>query len=80
VLSAAHDEAVLRLRVDDDGPGVPESLQPQLFEPFATGRADGTGLGLALAREVALAHGGELRHVPLPQGTRFDLEIPWRTS
>lgn len=80
VLSAMRDDAVLRLHVDDDGPGVTESLRPQLFEPFATGRADGTGLGLALAREVALAHGGELRHVPLPQGTRFELEIPWRTS
>ncbi|APW37968.1 two-component sensor histidine kinase [Rhodoferax koreense] len=68
----------LRLRVDDNGPGVPASLQPQLFEPFATGRADGTGLGLALAREVALAHGGELRHVALQPGTRFELEIPWR--
>lgn len=80
VLSAMRDDAVLRIHVDDDGPGVAESLRPQLFEPFATGRADGTGLGLALAREVALAHGGELRHVPLPQGTRFELEIPWRTS
>ena len=80
VLSAMHHATVLRIHVDDDGPGVAESLRPQLFEPFATGRADGTGLGLALAREVALAHGGELRHVPLPQGTRFELEIPWRTS
>ncbi|PWS21057.1 sensor histidine kinase, partial [Enterococcus faecium] len=54
VLSAMRDDAVLRIHVDDDGPGVAESLRPQLFEPFATGRADGTGLGLALAREVAL--------------------------
>ncbi|MCS4511304.1 sensor histidine kinase [Xylophilus ampelinus] len=55
----------LVLQVDDDGPGVPEALQARLFEPFATGRADGTGLGLALTREVALAHGGDLQHVPL---------------
>lgn len=75
-----NDAGALVLRVDDDGSGVPESLQPQLFEPFATGRADGTGLGLALAREVALAHGGELRHVALHPGSRFELEIPWRSS
>ncbi len=68
------------LRIDDNGPGVPEALRSQLFEPFATGRADGTGLGLALAREVALAHGGELRHLPLPSGARFELELPWRES
>ncbi len=87
-LSATQAEArSLLLRVDDTGPGVPESLQAQLFEPFATGRADGTGLGLALAREVALAHGGELRHIPqhpqqtaLQPGTRFELDIPWRAS
>ena len=78
--AAAIDGRPLVVRVDDDGPGVPESLQPQLFEPFATGRADGTGLGLALAREVALAHGGELRHVALHPGTRFELELPWRAS
>ena len=53
-------------------------MRARLFEPFATGRADGTGLGLALAREVALAHGGDLRHVALERGTRFELELPWR--
>ena len=78
VLSAQRTPAgMLLVAVDDNGPGVPADLQPQLFEPFATGRADGTGLGLALAREVALAHGGELRHVALAPGARFELEIPW---
>ena len=81
VVTATVTEAQgLRIQVDDDGPGVPEALQAQLFEPFATGRADGTGLGLAMAREVALAHGGDLRHVALASGTRFELDISWRTS
>ena len=81
VLAALRSpEGALLIRVDDDGEGVPEAMQGQLFEPFATGRADGTGLGLALAREVALAHGGELRHVALNPGTRFELELPWRAS
>ena len=69
----------LRLAVRDHGPGVPAELQGQLFEPFATGRPDGTGLGLALAREVALAHGGELRHeAPAEGGACFTMELPWR--
>ena len=80
-LSASTNETqMLCIRVDDDGAGVPEALQANLFEPFATGRADGTGLGLALAREVALAHGGDLRHRALEPGTRFELELPWRAS
>ena len=79
VLSAQRTAAgTLLIAVEDDGPGVSEALLPQLFEPFATGRADGTGLGLALAREVALAHGGELRHVAQAPGARFELEIPWQ--
>ncbi len=80
VAQATQGRDTLAIRIDDDGAGVAEAMQNQLFEPFATGRADGTGLGLALAREVALAHGGELRHVALRPGTRFELELPWRAS
>ncbi|RYF34929.1 MAG: HAMP domain-containing histidine kinase [Comamonadaceae bacterium] len=80
VTASVTESQGLCIQVDDDGPGVPEALQAQLFEPFATGRADGTGLGLAMAREVALAHGGDLRHIALASGTRFELDIPWRTS
>lgn len=68
------------LRVADDGPGLPEALREQLFEPFATGRRDGTGLGLAMAREVALAHGGDLRHVARPDGACFEISLPWQDS
>jgi signal transduction histidine kinase len=68
------------IQVDDDGPGIDEAVAAQMFEPFATGRADGTGLGLALAREAATAHGGELRYLRLQPGSRFELELPWQTS
>ena len=69
---------VLLIGVADDGVGVPEAVRGRLFEPFGTGRADGTGLGLALAREVAIAHGGELRHEAGAPGARFILEMPWQ--
>jgi len=78
VLRAASGALVLR--VTDNGPGVPIELRDHLFEPFATGRAEGTGLGLALVREIALAHGGDVRYQPQDTGTCFELELPWRES
>ena len=74
------DARVLRgaLRVDviDDGRGVPAELRDTLFEPLVSGRADGTGLGLALSREIAREHGGDLRCVSKPGHTVFSLYLP----
>jgi signal transduction histidine kinase len=70
----------LRLRVRDTGQGIPDKVRERLFEPFVTGRAEGTGLGLALVRDIARAHGGEARLVPTNQGAEFEIEIPWPTS
>ena len=67
--------------VDDDGEGVDAALRDHVFEPFASGRPEGTGLGLALSREVALAHGGNLVvSESTSGGARFVLEFPWRAS
>lgn len=66
----------LRLDVIDDGTGVPPALRDTLFEPLVSGRADGTGLGLALAREIAHEHGGELRHGEGRGLTTFTLLLP----
>jgi two-component system sensor histidine kinase FlrB len=48
------------IRVRDNGPGVPTGLRDRIFEPFYTTRTGGTGLGLAVVRTVALAHGGAI--------------------
>jgi signal transduction histidine kinase len=68
------------LSVSDTGRGVPEEVRAQLFEPFVTGRSEGTGLGLAVVREIAEAHGGTARAVHRSGGTTFMLELPWRPS
>jgi len=70
----------LCLRVRDTGQGVPDNIRERLFEPFVTGRSEGTGLGLAVVREIARAHGGEARLVPAGRGAEFEIEVPWRTS
>ena len=67
---------VLRVDVIDDGPGVPIKLRDTLFEPLVSGRADGTGLGLALSREIAHEHGGELRYMSRLGETVFTLYLP----
>ena len=56
------------VRVLDRGPGLPASLRPRLYEPFATGRADGTGLGLAVCQRIARAQGGAIHHEDRPGG------------
>jgi signal transduction histidine kinase len=79
-VAAEHHAGKLCVRVRDTGQGVPDSIRDRLFEPFATGRAEGTGLGLAVVREIARAHGGEARLVQTSDGAEFEIEVPWRTS
>jgi two-component system sensor histidine kinase FlrB len=55
------DGRTAEIRVSDNGPGVSPALRQRIFEPFFTSRADGTGLGLAVVKSVAEAHGGEIR-------------------
>jgi two-component system nitrogen regulation sensor histidine kinase GlnL len=66
----------LRVDVIDDGAGVPAALRDTLFQPLVSGRADGSGLGLALSREIAHEHGGELRYASRPGETVFSLYLP----
>ncbi|HEX4711424.1 HAMP domain-containing sensor histidine kinase [Phenylobacterium sp.] len=66
------------VRVSDNGPGVPERARERLFQPFAgSGRPDGAGLGLAIARELAQGHGGDLALAATgPEGSTFQLRLP----
>jgi two-component system sensor kinase FixL len=67
----------VELSVSDTGPGVPEILLPQLFEPFTTSKPDGTGLGLAISRTIIAQHQGTLSYRPnVPRGACFVLRLP----
>ncbi|GAB4182705.1 MAG: nitrogen regulation protein NR(II) [Wenzhouxiangellaceae bacterium] len=66
----------LAISVSDDGHGVPAHLRDVLFLPLVSGRPEGTGLGLALAQQIAHRHGGLLQHHDRDQGSLFTLLLP----
>lgn len=72
----------VRIAITDSGPGVPEEIEPRLFQLFVTGRGrdhahPGTGIGLALASRWVDRHGGALRHERPPSGgARFVIDWP----
>jgi two-component system sensor histidine kinase BaeS len=76
----------VELHVDDDGPGIAPADLPRVFERLYTsrtvpGRTLGTGIGLAIVRELALAMGGDARVEPInSEGTRFVVAFPSAVS
>jgi len=68
-------EGRIGLVVRDSGSGVPEGLD--VFRLFETTKRDGTGIGLAVANQIVIAHGGRLTHRPNdPHGTVFEIDLP----
>jgi two-component system, NtrC family, nitrogen regulation sensor histidine kinase NtrY len=66
-----------RLRVEDDGPGIPEDLGRSVFEPYVTSKPDGTGLGLAIVQRIVFDHGGMIAVESAPgSGTTFIIDLP----
>ena len=64
------------LQVEDNGPGVPTELHRTLFFPLVTGRANGTGLGLAVAQDLVTRHGGIVEFESRPGRTIFSILLP----
>lgn len=66
------------LSIEDDGPGIDESIQDKIYDPFFTtkGKGEGTGLGLAVVHGIVGNHGGEIRLSSSPGCTRFEILLP----
>jgi two-component system nitrogen regulation sensor histidine kinase GlnL len=67
---------LLRVEVEDNGPGIPAEVQPNLFTPFVTTKPKGTGLGLAICQRIVADHGGIIRVESAPGRTLFRIILP----
>ena len=77
IIGEATHRLALRVDVIDDGRGIPEALAPRVLLPLVSGRAEGSGLGLALAHEIVREHGGGLSFVSRAGHTVFTLLLPY---
>ncbi|HEX2693926.1 MAG TPA: ATP-binding protein [Gemmatimonadaceae bacterium] len=69
-------EGRVRVRVSDDGPGVPREIRNQIFDPGFSTKEKGWGIGLSLARRIVRdSHGGDLLLVPTERGATFDMVL-----
>lgn len=67
---------VVQIDIEDDGPGIPESLMERIFFPMVTTRAEGTGLGLPIAQYLVHAHGGLVECASRSGCTVFSIFLP----
>lgn len=77
VSSQMSNSQILRISVDDSGPGVPEEERGRLFDSFYTTKPDGMGMGLPICRSIIEKHGGEIWVEPgMTGGARFSFTLP----
>ena len=74
-MAERHDAHHVRFVVADNGPGVAAGMRDRIFEPFSSGKSTGMGLGLAVSRAIAEAHGGSLEVHASGHG-EFHLVLP----
>lgn len=75
-LGTQRHKLALELLIEDNGPGIPPSIRPNLFNPLVTQRAGGTGLGLHIAQSFVQQHGGTIEVDSKPGRTAFKVALP----
>jgi len=80
IISSDHSNGLVRVAVRDFGVGLPEDNPENVFNHFFSTKAEGMGMGLAIARSIVEAHGGELTAESLSDGSRFSFRLPAKPS
>ncbi|MGS2722762.1 nitrogen regulation protein NR(II) [Porticoccus sp. GXU_MW_L64] len=75
-IGKASHRTVLRLDIEDDGPGIPEEIVDRIFYPMISGRQGGSGLGLHIAQTIIGRHAGLIECASQPGATRFSIFLP----
>lgn len=78
ILRTRYQPPWVYVEVEDNGPGIPEDIQPKLFSPFFTTKqvGKGTGLGLNISYKIIEKHGGDIKVFSQPGKTRFVIQLP----
>jgi two-component system nitrogen regulation sensor histidine kinase GlnL len=76
VIAGKQHRVVDSIEIEDNGPGIPEDLQENIFLPLVTGRSNGTGVGLTIAQDLVSGNGGLLEYDSRPGSTVFRIRLP----
>lgn len=79
-INGVLNRSTVRVDIEDNGPGIPESILESVFYPLVTGRAKGTGLGLSIAQNIMHQHNGMIECQSVPGKTIFSLYLPWESD
>jgi len=79
-VEASLEDTCVRILVSDQGQGIPEEARPHIFDAYFTTKPNGSGLGLAMSREIVANHGGVLEFETTSSGTNFVLRLPINRS
>ena len=75
-IGAAHSHVPIQVEIIDNGPGIAEDIRDHIFDPFVSGKAGGSGLGLAMVASVVTDHGGMVEVESVPGQTIFRMNFP----
>jgi len=75
-INVSKEDSYLHISIKDTGPGVPDELHDKIFDLFYSTKSGGTGVGLAITKNIIHAHGGNIRLEKLVEGVEFIIELP----